>query len=68
ALDRVYCLTAAHRAALVALLPPSRARTVELLDPDGRDVLDPIGRPVEEYVLCAERVGEAVERRLDEWA
>ncbi|MBI1380862.1 MAG: hypothetical protein GC161_07225 [Planctomycetaceae bacterium] len=67
-LDRVYCLTRGHREALVLALPPGRAAHVELLDPDGRDIPDPIGRPRSEYEHCADALAAAVERRAAEWA
>ena len=66
--DRVYCLTASHEDALRGTLPPGRAAHVELLDPDGGDVPDPFGGTREDYQRAAERIGEMIERRLDEWA
>ncbi len=67
AFDHVYCLTSSHRAALLSLLPPSGARRVELLDPDGVDIADPIGGPESVYAACAEQIQAAVLARLDEW-
>ena len=66
-LDRVYCLTQSHREALVPLLPPDRAQNLELLDPDGRDVPDPIGGSLEDYRRCADRIREALEARFADW-
>lgn len=67
-LDRVYCMTRAHLDALELLLPPGKARHLEMLDPEGLDVPDPIGGTVAEYRRCAETLAELLERRLDEWA
>ncbi len=66
--DRVYCLTAAHREALRAMLPPERGPELELLDPRGRDVLDPVGGDLPIYLACADAIEAMVEARLDEWA
>jgi protein-tyrosine phosphatase len=66
--DRVYGLTRAHVDALRMALPPGRATHVELLDPDGADVPDPIGGSRDDYLRCARHIERLVERRLDEWA
>ena len=34
---------------------------MQLLDPDGRDLPDPIGDPIEVYQDCARRIQKAVE-------
>jgi len=67
-LDRVYCLTESHRAALASLLPPKRTGHLELLDPEGRDIPDPIGGSAEVYRACAERIEACIEARLEDWA
>jgi tRNA threonylcarbamoyl adenosine modification protein (Sua5/YciO/YrdC/YwlC family) len=66
--DAVYGLTRGHVAALRQALPPSRADRVHLLDPDGRDIADPIGGDLETYAACAAEIEAAIEARLDEWA
>lgn len=65
--DRVYCLTAEHRDALIALLPPGQAEQVELLDPDGKGLPDPIGGDLETYRRSETAIRTALEARLDEW-
>ena len=67
-LDRVYCLTSAHREALRSILPPERGPELELLDPQGRDVPDPVGGDLPIYLACADAIEAMVEARLDEWA
>lgn len=65
--DRVYCLTRSHRDALLSVLPPGAASRVELIDPDGRDVPDPFGGPLEIYRATADVIEEFVRRRTPEW-
>jgi tRNA threonylcarbamoyl adenosine modification protein (Sua5/YciO/YrdC/YwlC family) len=64
AADRVYCLTAGHRDALLALLPPGKGEHVSLLDPEGGDVPDPYGGPLETYTATAEALERMIEARL----
>ncbi len=67
-LDRVYCLTQSHLDAVRGLLPPGRPRHVELLDPEGHDVPDPIGGSRSLYERCAELILRAIESRAEDWA
>jgi len=66
--DKVYCMTRGHLEALSRSLPPGRDDKLELLDPAGRDVPDPIGGTREDYVEAFARIREAIEARLPEWA
>jgi protein-tyrosine phosphatase len=66
--DRVYALTESHLSALHALLPPGRHPPLALLDPEGRDIPDPIGGPREAYLRCLVDIERALQTRLDEWA
>ncbi len=65
--DRIYGLTRSHLELLQALLPPGRA-SIELLDPRGLDIADPIGGSRETYERCVGEIEEALRLRLDEWA
>jgi len=67
-LDRVYCMTEAHCLALRSMLSPREARRVELLDPAGHDVPDPIGGSVAIYRQCAEHILACLEERAADWA
>lgn len=67
-LDRVYALTRSHLEALTQALPPGKSKHCMLLDPQGRDIADPIGGPRAEYAAVAAQIEAAVEERLDEWA
>jgi tRNA threonylcarbamoyl adenosine modification protein (Sua5/YciO/YrdC/YwlC family) len=68
ACDRIYALTQGHLEAVRALMPPARLAPLELLDPDGRDVADPVGGPREAYERALADIESALRRRLDEWA
>ncbi|MCY3002046.1 MAG: hypothetical protein NTV21_09590 [Planctomycetota bacterium] len=67
-LDRVYALTRSHLEALRATLPPGKDRHCELLDPQGRDIADPIGGPRSAYESTAAQIRRAIEVRLESWA
>ena len=58
--DRVLCMTAPHRAAILRHRPDLRDR-VTLLDPAGGDIPDPIGGGMADYEACR----DAIERGLD---
>lgn len=66
-LDAVFCLTGSHLAALEQMLPPSKCGHLHLLDPDGRDIPDPIGGSSAVYRECAARIETCIERRLSSW-
>ncbi|MEO0652388.1 MAG: low molecular weight protein arginine phosphatase, partial [Planctomycetota bacterium] len=66
--SRVFCLTRSHLEALRQALPPGRADHVELLDPDGRDVADPVGGSLEDYRACAAQITAAIRTRSTDWA
>jgi protein-tyrosine phosphatase len=67
-LDRVYGMTRSHVDELRRLLPPGKDKHVQMLDPEGEDIPDPIGGGRAEYVSAAKRIRTAIEARLDEWA
>ena len=64
----MYCLTASHRQTLLERLAPGKGKHLQLLDPDGRDVIDPIGGSLSEYEDCARFIAEAIERQAVDWA
>lgn len=65
--ERIYCMTRSHRAALLGSLPPGHPVAVELLDPEGRDVPDPIGGSVDDYRRTAVAIERALKKRIEEW-
>lgn len=65
--DRIFGLTESHVEALQSMLPPKQRRRVELLDPEGHGVPDPIGGSLEQYEECARVIEQAIERRVSEW-
>jgi protein-tyrosine phosphatase len=62
--DVILTMTASHRAAVMAHFPEAGGR-VAVLDPDRRDVLDPIGGTLETYLNCARQIRGHVVARLD---
>lgn len=64
--DRIYAMTASHARA-VAQMDPGSADRVEVLDPGGRDVPDPIGGPASVYEATARALDEMIAERLAEW-
>jgi protein-tyrosine phosphatase len=63
--DEVYVMTRAHRRAVLALAPGAAAK-VNMLDPEGDDVSDPIGAGQERYDQVAAEMKRMIERRLQE--
>ena len=55
AADRILCMTAAHRSAILRHRPDAADR-VRLLDPDGGDIPDPIGGGMADYEACREAI------------
>jgi len=66
--EHVYCMTRGHRAALAATLPPGKDRKLELLDPNGNDIPDPIGGTRADYQQTAEAIAACLKLRLEAWA
>jgi len=62
--EKIFCMTKAHRNAVVDLVPAAAEKT-HCLDPDG-DIEDPIGQDLAAYVRCARRIHILVQLRLDE--
>ncbi len=63
--EAVYAMTAAHRDAILNIAPGARDK-VELLDPDGNDIEDPVGMGQTVYDRTAERLLRLVRERLRE--
>ncbi len=61
----VFAMTAAHARAAMSI-DPSAADKIRILDPEGRDVPDPIGGSREVYTRTAERLKDLIQRRLRE--
>lgn len=61
--EAVYAMCAAHRDAMLAIAPGARDK-IELLDPDGADIDDPIGMGQTAYDRTAERLLRLVRDRL----
>lgn len=63
--DVVYAMTRAHRQAALGVSPRS-ADKVQVLDPGGGDIADPIGQGPEVYAQTARRLMDLIAARLEE--
>lgn len=63
---RIYCLSESHRRALLAEAPGA-ADKVALLRPDGADVADPYGAPLDVYREARDQIAAAVQARVGDW-
>jgi len=62
--ELIFCMTSAHRKAVVEMLPSVAFKTY-CLDTE-TDVEDPIGKGMAAYVACARQIQRLVQLRLDE--
>jgi protein-tyrosine-phosphatase len=62
--DVIYCMTAKHRDAVLQIAPHASVKTF-MLDPHG-DIDDPIGKPIESYIECANTIRLHVRARFQE--
>jgi protein-tyrosine-phosphatase len=62
--ELIFCMTRAHRKAVIDLLPEVASKTY-CLD-TAADVDDPIGKGMAAYVACARQIQRLVQLRLDE--
>ena len=60
----IYCMTQAHRDAVIEMFPSAASKTM-CLDPGG-DIEDPIGAGLEKFLSCAKRLQDLVRFRFDE--
>ncbi len=63
--DAIYVMTRTHRSAVLRMVP-SAADRVDLLDPSGEDIPDPIGGTQARYDQVAVRLKDFITRRLRE--
>ena len=62
--ELIYCMTQAHRQAVIEMFPTAAAKTM-CLDPNV-DIEDPIGMGLETFLSCAKRIQDMVRFRFDE--
>jgi protein-tyrosine-phosphatase len=60
--DAIYCMTAAQREAVLALVPEAAGKTL-CLDPEA-DIPDPTGQALDIYRQCAQRLRSLIRQRL----
>jgi L-threonylcarbamoyladenylate synthase len=63
--DKIWVMTPRHRKTLVEWMP-DHAGKIELLDPSGREVEDPIGGSIELYRTVAQQIHDSLTKRLKE--
>ena len=64
--DVIFAMTRSHRNAILTQWPGAVDR-VKLLSPEGSDISDPIGGPLEVYQRCANQIDSYLTRRLAEF-
>jgi protein-tyrosine phosphatase len=64
--DVIFTMTRSHRAGVLKHWPSAQDRTF-LLSPDGQDVADPIGGPLEMYQRCAQQIEGYIRQRIEEF-
>ena len=62
--EMIFCMTSAHRKAVIEMLPAAAHKTY-CLDVQA-DIDDPIGKGIEAYLHCARRIHDLVRLRFDE--
>lgn len=65
--DIVFTMTRGHLAALLSQYPEAEQR-ICLLSPEGHDVSDPIGGPIELYERCAAQIDAYLDQRLEQFS
>lgn len=63
--DAIFGMTRSHVRAILSLTSDAKGK-VELLDPDGEDIPDPIGGDQAVYTQAAERIRRVIQRRIKE--
>ena len=64
--QKIYALTRAHMRAAQQSVPQSESSRIQILDPQGGDIEDPIGGPLEEYRETAATIRKLVRLRIIE--
>lgn len=67
-LDLVYCMTEAHREAVIALGGPAMSKRALLLATEAAEIADPFGGSLADYRRAATEIERAVRVRVDDWA
>jgi len=63
--DRVYAMARSHADAARRMCPEAADKIV-LLDPEGSDIVDPVGFPADQFTAVVNAIRGHLERRLDE--
>jgi protein-tyrosine-phosphatase/tRNA A37 threonylcarbamoyladenosine synthetase subunit TsaC/SUA5/YrdC len=63
--DAIFAMTRGHRASIVQMMPEA-VEKVQLLQPSGRDIADPIGSGLDTYISTAEAIRAGILLRFRE--
>lgn len=63
--DRIWVMTPRHKKTLVEWMP-DQASKIDLLDPSGKEVDDPVGGSAEFYRAVAQQIHDSLTQRLKE--
>lgn len=59
----IYVMSHHHATSIRRFIPEADAK-IQMLDPDGHDVADPVGSPVDVFVACADKMERFIRRHL----
>lgn len=62
--DVIFVMARHHADSIRRVLPEARAK-IRMLDPDGYDIHDPVGAPVDTFAACADRLDAFIRKQLD---
>ncbi|MFW6161650.1 MAG: L-threonylcarbamoyladenylate synthase [Planctomycetota bacterium] len=62
--DVLFVMARHHADSIRRIMPESEAK-IAMLDPQGRDIPDPVGASVETFVACADRLDQYIRRHLE---
>ena len=62
--DVIFVMSRHHGESIRQILPEAASK-IRMLDPDGRDIADPVGAPVETFAACADKLDACIRYHLE---